>query len=111
MQIWPLLNPLNSCDLPSNTGHGQHINLASVLLLSKLYILYLFLPPYSFSLETCVKAIANNHTEDSLLGYLEISVVKEMCPLLFSLTSHKFLGQRQKVVFFFFLPKFHKNGL
>lgn len=55
---------------------------------------YFFLPNLLFFIVDLHKG--DNHGTKSVLCCLEISSVKEICPLHFNLTSHRFLGRWQK---------------
>lgn len=75
---------------------GRNTNLACVLFLSKLYILYFFLPHLFFFILDVIGMITNNHWAEPILGCLEISSTKGISLLLLNLVSSKFLGQGQK---------------
>lgn len=59
------------------------------------FLLFLFCPTCSFSLQTCVILITNNHAKSQILSFPEISM-KEITSLLCNIVSDKFLRQSRK---------------
>lgn len=96
---------------PISFSLDSNIKFPSPLFLFKLYVCVSFCHACSFSLQTSMRVLTNNHVTEPILGDLEISSIKETNPILFSLTSGRFLGQGKKAVSFFFLSSYHKSGL